>query len=264
MVKIMETNNLSYYNFKNINLSFEKSMFYSIVGGNKCGKTTLFRLLTGIVPTNNMVVCSKIVLNQKNICDYIRTIGIVERVNEKSFIYQKVIDEMMFPLCNLGYTKTKCNHRIKSVLDAFDLVNIYNKNINELDYQEKQILLIMLSLLHKPKVLLLDNVLDIFPSEKKEKLFNILKEFIQNEKLTIINFSSNLDVAVKSNRVIVLSNFQIIDNCPPSKIYDDDKLFYQNDLELPQITDLSIKLAMYGLINKNYFDVKEMVNDIWP
>ena len=47
-------------------------------------------------------------------------------------------------------------------------------------------------------------------------------------------------------------------------IYENDKLFYDHNLEIPFMIDLSIKLKMYNLIDKKYSNMKAMVDDIWP
>ena len=120
MVKVLEINNLNYHDFKNINLSFESNSFYSIVGGNNSGKTTLFKLITGFILTDNDITCDEVLLNSDTISEYIKKIGIVERVNSDSFIYQSVYDEMSYPLYNLDYPKKKRDSRIKEVLKYFD------------------------------------------------------------------------------------------------------------------------------------------------
>ena len=260
---VLEINNLNYYSFENINLSFANKRFYSVVGGNNSGKTTLFKLMTGFIPSDNCIVCNKVSLNHDSINNYIQNIGIVEVINDKSFIYQKVKDEMMYPLYNLEYSKNKIEKRINEVIDLFD-VSFLDKNINELTKCEKQILLIMLAILHKPKVLFFDNVFNIFSQDEEKKLLSILRKFIEKENLTIINFTSSLNSAFSSDKLILLSNFKIIGEYLPSDLYNDDKLFYQNGLEIPFIVDLSVKLKIYGLIDKNYTSIEKMVDDIWP
>ena len=37
-----------------------------------------------------------------------------------------------------------------------------------------------------------------------------------------------------------------------------------NNLEIPFMVDLSIKLKMYNLIDKEYSSMKAMVDDLWP
>ena len=260
---VLEINNLNYGSFQNINLSFANKKFYSIVGGNNSGKTTLFKLMTGFIPSNNCITCNGVFLNSNSINDYIQNIGIASVVNDNTFIYQKVKDEMMYPLYNLGYSKRKIEKRINEVVNLFD-VNFINKNINELTSCERQVLLIMLAILHKPKVLILDNVFNIFFQDEEKKLLSILRKLIEKENITIINLTSSLNSACFSDRIILLSDFKIIGEYLPSDIYNDDKLFYQNGLEIPFIVDLSVKLKMYGLIDNNYTNIEKMVDDIWP
>ena len=264
MVKILGIRDLDYLDFKDITLSFKQGSFYSVVGCNKSGKTTLFSLISGLIPTDNKIICDGVYLNLKSINRYIQKIGIVERITNDSFIYQNVHDEMVYPLYNLGYSKKRREKRIREVLSYFNLDDIKEKNINKLDFNTRQILLIALSLLHKPKVLLLDNVLTSLPKNIKESIINILKRIILEEEITVINFTSDLDESMYSDKIILLSNFKVLGEYLPYEIYDDDKLFYQNGLEIPFIADLSIKLKMYDVISKYYSDMKEMVDDIWP
>ena len=263
MVRILEIINLTYKDFNNINLSFNSKTYYSIIGSNNCGKTTLFRLISGFIPSKDSVFCNDICLNNDNLFKYIANFGIVERINKNSFIYKSVIDEMIYPLHNLGYSKEKSLLRIKEVLSIFHKEDFLNKQIKELNYYDQELLLIMIALLHKPKVLLLDSVLDIFGKKDLSKINNVLKKFV-NDGMTIINFTSNLDIASNSDKLILLNNFKIIGEYTKDDIYNNDKLFYENGLEIPFITDLSIKLKMYDLVDKNYTSMKEMVDDLWP
>ncbi len=263
MAIILEITDLSYRDFKNINLSFEDKSFYSIIGPNNCGKTTLFELLTGIIPSNDAICCDFIDLNNDNIDEYIKKIGVVERVNNNSFFCKKVLDEMLFPLKNLGYSKNYSLNRIKEVLNLFEVSYLIDKYIVELNYEEQELLLIIISLLHKPKVLLLDSVLEIFSERVREKVIKVFKKLI-NEGLTVINFTNSLDESYYSNKIVLLDNYQVIGEYTLSDIYNNDKLFYEHKLEIPFLIDLSIKLKMYNLVSKEYLDLKEMVDDIWP
>ena len=71
MVKILEIVNLSYKDFININLSFYSKTYYSIIGSNNCGKTTLFRLISGFIMSKDSIFCNNICLNHGNIFNYI-------------------------------------------------------------------------------------------------------------------------------------------------------------------------------------------------
>lgn len=262
MAVVLDIDGLSYMNFHDFNLSFDNKVYYSVIGSNKCGKTTLFKLISGIIPSSNTFCCDSIILNSINAREYITKIGVVNRVNGNSFIFNSVLDEMLYPLKNLGYSREKSLIRIKKVLGLFNVTNFQDKLINELDYYDQQLLLIMIAILHKPKVLLLDSVLDIFSNEAYQKIVNVLRNI--DDELTIINFTNSLEIAYNSDRIILLDNYKMIGEYKPVDIYNNDKLFYEHNLEIPFIVDLSIKLKMYNLIDKEFFNMKEMVDDIWP
>ena len=261
MVKILKITNLSYKDFNKLNLSFEDKTLYSIVGANNSGKTTLFKLISGIIPTYDSICLNDISLNKKNVDKYIVNIGIVDRVNKNSFIYNSVIDEMIYPLRNLGYSKRKSLERINEVLDVFSCNDLIDKKISELSFYKKQLLLIMISLLHKPKVLLLDSVLQVFSRNKQEDIIKVLRKLIE-EGLTVINFSNYL--TNYSDKIILIDKYKVIGEYEYGDVFKDDKVFYDHNLEIPFMTDLSIKLKMYNLVSKEYTNMKEMVDDIWP
>lgn len=263
MVKILEITDLNYQSFNDFNISFNNNTFYSIVGSNKSGKSTLFKILCGLILTNNIVTCSKVVLNKNTKYRYIQKVGVVTTVENNSFLFKKVMDELMYPLYNLNYNKKKAFDRINYLLKKFELEDIIYKNIVELDLYEKQQLLIIISLLHQPKVLLLDNSFAIFDKKESFKIINILKEIMIDDKITIINFTSNLYETLASDYILLLNNYQIIKKIKPSELVDNDKLFYENNLEIPFIVDLNVKLRMYGLIHNDYYSINDMVNDIW-
>ncbi len=263
MAIVLEIKDLSYKDFSNINLTFKDKTYYSIIGSNNSGKTTLFRLISGIIPTTNHITCNNYELNRKEVNDYIVNLGIVNRFNKDSFIYKKVIDEMLFPLNNLGYSYNNGIERIKEILSLFNKNDLLNKYINELSTYDKQLLLIMISLLHKPKVLLLDSVLDIFERELRNEIISILNNLV-NDGLTVINFTNSMEVAYLSDKIILLDNYKVIGKYKPSDIYKDDSIFTSHNLEIPFLTDLCIKLKMYNLVDKEYSNMKEMVDDIWP
>ena len=261
MSVVLEVTNLNYQDFKNINLVFYNRTFYSIVGGSNSGKTTLFKLLTSLIPINNVINSKGIFLNDDTIDEYIVRIGIVERLHKHSFLFKRVIDEAKYPLHNLGYSKKMMMKRINLAFEHFNVSYLLDKDISELNSLEKQKLLIIISLLHQPRVLLLDSVFDSFPKEDRIDFIKKLKILV-SRGLTVINFTKELDFLM--DKIILLDNYSVIGEYEPSKIYEDDKLFYSHNLEIPFISDLAVKLKVYGLLDKNYTNMKAMVDDLWP
>lgn len=255
---LLTIKNLNYHNL-NLSLNIKKGNIYFIVGGNKCNKTTLYKICSGDIITNNLLYLDGKKLN--NINDY-QNISKVERVNNNSFYYKKVLDELLFPLLKKGYSKNDSIILIKEYLHKFDLLNIIDKNINDLNIYDKQVLLIIISLINKPKLLLMDNPLGILKEDDAIKIMNILRSLC-NEYLTVIYFSNNLNYSSYANKILLFNKDGYLRDFTYQDIFDNDKLFYDNNIEIPLMIDLSIKLKMYNLIDKNYSDIKALVDDIW-
>ena len=262
MVKILEINGLNYGKIKNMTFSFEKGLFYTAVGSNNSGKTTLFRILSGFIPTKNMIICDKLYLNN-NRFSYIKKVGVVKRVDRKSFLFQNVYDELFFPLKNIGCSKKDSMIIIKKTLHLFNIDDILNMPINKLSMLEKQKLLFALALLHSPKVLLIDDALAFLKPKEQVEIFNILNN-LKSKGLTIIYFSINLNSYLYADRMIIISDYKIIKEMKREDLFENEKLLIDNNIELPFICDLSNKLRIYNLIDKNYLNMNELVNDIWP
>ncbi len=254
--------NLNYGRFEKLNFSVLSKEFVTIIGPNKSGKTSLFRCITGFDMTNNVINCDNIILNETSISLYLQKVGIIPRIDKYSFNFEKVIDELNFPLENLSLKKNIRNMRIKKYLDYFDMNNIVNKKIKDLTNLEKQRLLIVLAFLHEPCVVIANNALDIFPISEKKKLIIIIKKIIMDNNMAFINFTNNLEGISLGDRIVILNNYTISQDFIFDESIDDD-IFIKNNIELPFIFDLSNKLKLYGLINHRYSTMKEMVNDIW-
>ena len=263
MNSIMEIRNLNYLDFNNFYLYIKENSFTSIVGSIKTGKTTLVKIMSSIIETNNVCICNGEFLNTNNTFNYLRNIGVVFGVTNNSFIYKTVLDELKYSLINLGYSKNDINKKIIDILNEFNLSSIYNKSIDDLDISIKQVLLFIIALLHEPRVLLVDDAFLLMNENDKKMLFNYLVKLKNDNKLTIIYFSSKLDDVIKSDYLYLLENFCIKKGGIPLEILGDDQLFYQSGLEIPFMIDLSIKLKMYGLIDNIYLNMEELVDKIW-
>lgn len=261
-MKILKINNLNYDSFNDLSVNFEKGKISFIIGDNNSGKTLLFNIISSKILINDTISLDDHILDGYNRNNYLKRIGVVTKVNENSFCFASVLDELMYPLFNLGYHQSKINYIIKKYLALFEISSIIDKKINDLTIYEKQKLLLVISLLHEPSVLLLDNCLDFFPLMESVKIMNILKSLC-SDYLTVLYFTSNLNLAMFSDKIILLSNYKIIGEYTYHDIYNNDKVFYDHNIEIPFIYDLSIKLKMYNLIESDFDSLEMLVDNLW-
>lgn len=267
MPSILSVNNLNYEVngktfFQDFNFSLEKESFTSIIAPNGSGKTMLTKILCAIIPTNDICILNGISLNKKNVLNYITKIGVATNDLNQQFLFNKVKDELAYPLLNLGYPEHKINKKILKISKFFEIENLLNKKITSLSKSEKNKLLIILALIHEPKVLILDDIFYDMTLGEQEFMLEKLKE-LNHDGLTILNITSKLDTIYNSNLVYVLNNFKIESSGTKEEILNDDSNLSSIGLEIPFIIDLSLKLKLYDLIDKIYFDINKLEEDLW-
>lgn len=265
MDKILEVNELnhSFKNktiFNNLQFSIKKSTTNLILGPNSCGKTTLIRLLCGIFKSKNNVTVNNVVLNKNNLNDYLLSIGVVFFDDQNKFLFDKVIDELSFPLENLNYSRKSIKNRINEVKEILQLGDIVNKKIEDLTTLEEVKTLIGVSIMHNPKIIFLDNALSKLTRVEVKELFDILDKLKQDTTICIT--SSNMEDILLFDNVIVIGSDEIIEGTPKEVLEKDNELA-KRGLFVPPMIDLSLKLGFYGLLDEVITDVNGMVDRLW-
>lgn len=267
MAEILKINDLTYEIenktfFKNFNLTVEKNKITSIIAPNKSGKTMLTKIISAIIPTDNLITLEDITLNKKSVLNYIAKIGIVTNDFNNQFLFKKVKEELAFPLTNLGYSEKNINKAITKASEYFEIENLLNKNIDTLTLDEKSKLTIVLALIHEPKLLILDDAfLNLLP-DTKVFMLNKLKD-LNKHGLTILNITSDLETTFFSDRILVLNNFTIEMEGTKEEIYESDSYLRKIGITIPFIIDLSLKLKFYNLIDKIYYSLENLEEDLW-
>lgn len=263
---ILKIDNLNYSRddtviFSNINLNIQKKDYISIIGLNKSGKTTLTKLLCAVIPTDNIFSINSLSLNKQTVLDYIENIGVVSN-SLNIFLTKKVKDELILPLKNLGYNKLKIDKIINNLTTFFEIENLLSKNINELTKDESIYLQVIISLVHNPEILILDDAFLSLSLPLKEKILLKLKQ-LNKDGLTIINITSDLETIYDSNKVYLLNNQKIEELGNVEQVFQEDNYLRKLGFRIPFIIDLSIKLKFYGLLDKIYYNLEELEENLW-
>ena len=134
MKNIISVNNLSYKKiFSDISFDIEKGSFTVISGSNNCGKTTLIKLLSGLITTEKMIKFDSSYIEDINKTKLFLNEGIVI-LNEKfNFIFDKVRDEISFVLDNLDLDEVEKESRYSEVVSSLKIKKYEGLNPNTLN-----------------------------------------------------------------------------------------------------------------------------------
>ncbi len=219
------------------NLSFDVSAckWTTIIGLSGCGKSTFIRLI------NNDFKYDGEILFDGNII-----------IIDGNFNYENILVSKLI--------KKYCSKKIyNKIINEYDLQNITSKKVSDLNEQDKIKLLFCLKLSSKGDIVIIDNLLNKLNCHNKDIIVKILNKL----KINVINMTNNMEDTLLGENIIIMDKGKIMLNDKKENIfmkYDDIKKI---GLDLPFIVDLSIKLKYYGLVNKIYFSMEELIGAIW-
>ncbi len=266
MKNIIEIKDLSFgYKDKlidNLSLVIEEGQFITLMGPSNSGKTTLANILYGNIDTKSFIKINGEFINKKNLSNIKKNIGYVMQNNESIFVLDNVRKNVIFNLKKYGYNDEEIVTKIDDIFTKLEIINLLDRNIKELSGGEKELVSLAIALLHDPKLLILDETMIRIDSVRREKIFNYLRKEVK-KGLTIINITNNSEEILEGTHLIIFNHSKIMLYTSVGKAFKEPKVFSDNDLELPFIVDLSIKLKYYNMIDKTYFDIKKLVNELW-
>ncbi len=192
----IEISNLSFAYDKqqvleNINLDILPKDFVGIVGPNGGGKTTLLKLMLGLISPQN----GKISILGKNPLEARNKIGYVPQYSEidKSFPIS-VFEVVGSGLCNKNslfpWFKKENTKRIFEILDKMQILSLSKVPFGELSGGQKQRCLIARALVSAPLILFLDEPTASVDSKVESDFYSLLKEL--NKDMTIVLVSHDI------------------------------------------------------------------------
>ncbi len=145
------------------------------------------------------------------------------------------------------------------VIKLLDIENLLELKYKDLGIEEKVKVMIATHLVSPNEVIVFDDVLSYLNNDIKNKIIKYLK----TKKITLINFTSDIEETLLGENLIVLDNNQIILCGKTLEVLKNEKILKDLGIYLPFIVDLSIQLNLYKLISKIYIDNKKLIGDLW-
>jgi zinc transport system ATP-binding protein len=180
----------------NIDLSVRDKEFLGIVGPNGGGKTTLLKVILGLLkPASGSV-------ETKGLLSYVPQ----HLVFEKHFPIS-VIDVVLMGLIDrlkVGiYHSEKNTKRALEALDKLDIPDLAYKKFGDLSGGQRQRVLIARAIINSPNILVLDEPTANIDKEAQELVYELLRKL--NKAMTILMVSHHFDFIVSDvNRVICI------------------------------------------------------------
>jgi ABC-2 type transport system ATP-binding protein len=225
----IESLSKSYGSIKALNevsFSLAEGEYTSLLGPNGAGKTTLFQILTGLFVSEKGNVLINNYDMRNNAIKALAHIGVVfQQITLDMDL--TVMENLKFHSNLHGINAKEFKKRVIVELEQVNLADRINDKVRSLSGGQKRRVELARSLLHRPKLLLLDEpTVGLDPQSRRDLLDYVIK-LKEERKMAVLWATHLVDEAEKSDTVIVLNKGEIIKKDTPQNItkeYNKDTL----------------------------------------
>jgi ABC-2 type transport system ATP-binding protein len=191
----------------NISFSLNKGDIVGFLGPNGAGKTTLMKIITSTLKQDSGEV---IVFGKSTISEEIETKSVIGYLAEHNPLYKEmnVIEYLQF-IASLY--KIKDFNIIENIISKTGLENEKTKKIEALSKGYKQRVGIAASLIHNPKLLILDEPTTGLDPNQLVEIRNLITE-IGKDKIVLLSTHILQEIPKICNHIIIINKGKIVEN----------------------------------------------------
>ena len=237
-----------------INLSVEKGEFLAVMGETGAGKTTLCKLVNGIIPHHSggrltgTVTVDDICTASSSVPELAFKVGMVLDDPDAQLFTSSVFNEAAFGPENILLPVDEIKQRVKSALSAVGLEGFEERAPTTLSGGEKQRLSIAAALTMNGKILVLDEPLCRLDPHGAREVMSVFNNIREKYQITIIITIHNTELTAEyADRVCILRNGRIVAIDTAKNILTDNALLEENGIQ-PLDTFKNYKSQSYTVL----------------
>ncbi len=277
MKPILEVRNLDYiYSagtpfehkaLENVSFALEPGEFVGIIGHTGSGKSTLMQQMNGLLkPTSGQVLLDGVdIWSDKKLTRQARfRVGLVFQYPEYQLFEETVYRDIAFGPKNMGLEEKEIDRRVR---EAAGFVGLTEQQLEvspfDLSGGQKRRVAIAGVIAMEPEVLILDEpTAGLDPVGRSEILGNI-EAYRQAKNATIMMVSHSMeDVARLTDRLLVMNGSRLAMDGTPSEVFSRAQELLAMGLNIPQVTQVFLKLKALGLDVKSVYTMEQAVAEI--
>lgn len=191
-----------------LSLCVKEGELFAFLGVNGAGKSTTISIMCGMLAKDS----GKVFIDGKDVDKDMRAIA-----KELGVVFQNtVLDEKLSVKDNLtsraslyGITGKEAKDRIAELAELLDFKDIMNRTFGKLSGGQKRRVDVARALLHKPKILILDEPTTGLDPEARKTLWNVVTSLRKNENMTVFLTTHYMEEAADADYVVILDSGKI-------------------------------------------------------
>ena len=213
----------------NIDLIIPDGQVILLCGQSGCGKTTLTRLVNGLIPNYyEGELSGEVLLDGKNISrlplyETAKYVGSVFQNPRTQFFTVDSTSELAFGCENQGLPEEEIIQRVTSTAEQFGMENLLGKNIFSLSGGEKQRISIARAILKNANIVILDEATASIDPENEHLIQQAISELTVGK--TVIVIAHRLATIEHADQILVVDKGQIVQSGTHRQLVQQEGLY---------------------------------------
>ena len=215
---------------QDLSFRIEDGESVGLIGANGAGKSTVMKLLLGLVTGEGEILVDDLPVNKNNLSVIRRKLGFVLQNSDNQMFMPTVYEDIVFAPLNYGMSREEADRRADEVLESLGLTDLKYRHNHKLSGGEKRMAAIATILAMGPEAVLMDEPTSALDPYNRRIVINTIRSMKQTRIITSHDLDMILDTC---ERVILLSDGKIAADGKAEEILRDRELLEANHLELP-------------------------------
>ena len=271
MKNIIEVHNLKYkydndageYILNDVTFHVKQGEWLSIVGHNGSGKSTTIRLIDGLLEAESgEIFILGDQLTPENVWEKRRHIGMVFQNPDNQFVGATVEDDVAFGLENQGMDHETMVERVNEALEIVGMQDFKNREPARLSGGQKQRVAIAGIVALRPDIIILDEATSMLDPEGRLDLIQTVKRIKDENQMTVISITHDLDEVALSDRVLVMKKGKVESSSTARELFSRSDL-QELGLDEPFSNQVKATLNEDFDLPADYLTEKELQESLW-
>lgn len=228
-----------------ISFKINKGDLVGYIGPNGSGKSTTIKMLCGILkPDSGSIIVDEYIPIKKE-KEFLKNIGVIFGNRSQSLWDLNVSDSLVYQKKIYDIKNNEFNNVSEEIIELLQISDLMDKKIRTLSLGEKMKVELLLTLVHSPKIIFLDEPTIGMDVYAKAMLREYIRKINIEKEVTILLTSHDLeDIQELASKIIIINNGK--------KIYEGN---YSN-------LDSSFEVDTIVTIETNFFTSDSFINKI--
>jgi len=232
-----------------LNLEIEKGTFVAVIGHNGSGKSTLAKHFNAILlpQSGRVLIGGADTSDDEMTLEIRRRVGMVFQNPDNQIVATIIEEDVAFAPENLGYPPDEIRERVDEALRIVDMYEYREHSPHLLSGGQKQRIAIAGVLAMHPECIVFDEPTAMLDPRGRESIMNVIRDLRDNHNVTVVLITHHMDEAIYADRVIVMSEGNLLMDGTPREVFLDIAALRETGLDIPETALLLHELNGEGL-----------------